>query len=41
MAATHPAELTDSVPKYNVTGSCLWTLVSIVPLAILLFIIVF
>ena len=39
MATTHSAKITDGVPKYNVTGSCLWTIATIVPLALLLLII--
>ena len=39
---THLTDLsTDNGPTYNISGSCLWTLATIVPLTILLLILAF
>lgn len=34
---THPVNVTsESTPTYNISGSCLWTVATLVPLTILL-----
>jgi hypothetical protein len=37
VATTQQADLSsDRIPVYNISGSCMWTLLTLIPLAVLL-----